>query len=249
MTFNIAHGRGLSLYQGFVSASRIRRNLKAIGRFVREAEVDILALQEVDLNSHWNRGINLLATIQSESNHPFGILGVNNRREGPRRLAYGNGILSKFPIAKWDNFPFGSATLGEKGFLYTELQINRTLVPVVVLHLDFRSAERRLRQLTKLVNYIRDLPPDPTRCPPIFCGDFNSGPRSAEDAVRQLDEALHAIGDYRIYPIGESTFPSFWPRQKLDFIFIPASFQVHFCEVPAIRLSDHRPVLMEFEVR
>ena len=249
MTYNIAHGRGLSLYQGFVSASRIRRNLKAIGRFVREAEVDILALQEVDLNSHWNRGINLLATIQSETDLPFGVLGVNNRREGPRRLAYGNGILSNFPILKWDNFPFGSATLGEKGFLYTELRISPTVVlPVVDLHLDFRSAERRIRQLAKLVDYIHALPPDPQRRQPIFCGDFNSGPRSAEDAVRQLDEALAAIGDYRIYPIGESTFPSFWPQQKLDFIFIPADLKVRFCEVPTIRLSDHRPVLMEFEI-
>jgi endonuclease/exonuclease/phosphatase family metal-dependent hydrolase len=248
MTYNIAHGRGLSLYQGFVSPSKLRRNLKAIGNFVREAEVDILAMQEVDLDSHWNRRVNLLAVIQSVTGHPFGIIGINNRRTGPKVLAYGNGLLSKFPILKWENNPFGGAKLGEKGFLYAELKINGSIVPVVVLHLDFRSTERRIRQLSKLVDYIRALPPDPKRTPPIFCGDFNCGPRSAEDAVRQLDEALRKVGDYRIYPVSDPTFPSLWPRQKIDFIFTPSSFHVRFCEVPKIHMSDHRPVLMEFEI-
>ncbi|MDR2844485.1 MAG: endonuclease/exonuclease/phosphatase family protein [Puniceicoccales bacterium] len=247
ITFNIAHGRGLSLYQGFVSQHKLRRTLKAIGAFARESEADILALQEVDLESHWNRGVNLLAAIQSESNHPFGVLGVNNRRVGRRSLAYGNGLLSHFPIAHWENFPFGNATLGEKGFLHTELKIHDKILPVVNLHLDFRSAERRVRQLEKLVAHVRGLAVSPERFPPLFCGDFNCGPRGEEDAFRQLDDALRDTGDYRIYPVGEPTFPSLWPQQKLDFVFLPACFRVCFCEVPRIRLSDHCPVLLEFE--
>ncbi len=254
MTFNIAHGRGLSLYQGFVSPAKLKKNLKRIGDFARESEADILAMQEVDLNSHWNRGMNLLAGIQAASGHPFGVIGVNNRREGKKALAYGNGLLSRFPISHWENIPFGGAKLGEKGFLYAELKIgaDRTgsekILPVVVLHLDFRSAERRMVQLDKLAEYMRySRTNNPNRLRTVFCGDFNCGPRAAVDAVRQLDGVLRRVGDYRIYPVSDPTFPSVWPKQKIDFIFMPASFKVLFCEVPRILLSDHCPVVIEFE--
>ncbi|MDR2862374.1 MAG: endonuclease/exonuclease/phosphatase family protein [Puniceicoccales bacterium] len=249
MTFNIAHGRGLSLYQGFVSQHRLRKNLKTLGAFARDAGVDILALQEVDMSSHWTKHCNQLTAIQMETGHPFGVMGVNTQRGGPFPLAYGNGLLSRFPIAHWQNFPFGKATLGEKGFLYTELKIGTdACVPVVTLHLDFRSAARRMDQLEQLIAHIHALPAAPGRLPALFCGDFNCGPRSEADAVRQFDDALRQIGDYRIYPVSSPTFPSIWPRRKLDFIFLPAAFRVNFSEVPRVRMSDHCPVLVEFEL-
>jgi len=42
ITFNIAHGRGLSLYQGFHSAKYIERNLARITSVLTEADVDFV---------------------------------------------------------------------------------------------------------------------------------------------------------------------------------------------------------------
>lgn len=60
LTFNIAHGRGLSLYQGWHREGTIRRNLDAIAQVIRSSQADIVALQEVDQSSHWNAHLDLL---------------------------------------------------------------------------------------------------------------------------------------------------------------------------------------------
>ena len=95
LTLNIAHGRGLSPYQGLHSASVIERNLQRIVRLLQREQPDIVALQEVDADSHWNRRIHLLEYLAREANYPHSYMGIHNRREGRLPLAYGNGILSR----------------------------------------------------------------------------------------------------------------------------------------------------------
>ena len=60
LTLNIAHGRGLSTYQGFHRARGIERNLLRIARLLDREGPDIVAMQEVDEDSHWNQRIHLL---------------------------------------------------------------------------------------------------------------------------------------------------------------------------------------------
>ena len=48
LTLNIAHGRGLSTYQGFYGTRGIERNLLRIARLLLREQADIVALQEVD---------------------------------------------------------------------------------------------------------------------------------------------------------------------------------------------------------
>ncbi len=60
LTLNIAHGRGLSTYQWFCSAKRIGQNLGRISELLQEKLPDIVAMQEVDGDSHWNKRIHLL---------------------------------------------------------------------------------------------------------------------------------------------------------------------------------------------
>lgn len=142
MTLNIAHGRGLSTYQGFHNAKGIERSLNRIAHLLRRAKPDIVALQEVDEDSHWNKRIHLLEYLQEAANYPHSQIGINTRREGRLPLVYGNGVLSKLPIEHADNQAFGNATLGEKGFLYTEYTLysedGRTCPSYYPIHgLDF----------------------------------------------------------------------------------------------------------------
>jgi endonuclease/exonuclease/phosphatase family metal-dependent hydrolase len=251
MTFNIAHGRGLSLYQGFHSERGIQKNLRKIADVLKENNVDMIAMQEVDEDSHWNRNINLLQYICDHTDLDYTAMGINTRRPGPKPLKYGNAILSRYPLVSWESMPFGSATLGEKGFLYVEAKVKEEIVCLVNLHLDYRSKQRRVEQIEKLIDWLRDRKHpgfDNKKLAPIVCGDFNSQSKTAGDAVRHLFDYLHQEehGHYTVYPRDARTFPTYWPSTGIDFVILPEPYRKVRCEVIRSFVSDHRPVLLEF---
>ncbi len=253
LTLNIAHGRGLSTYQGFHGSKGIERNLRRIARLLQRESPDVVAMQEVDEDSHWNQRIHLLDFLKAEAAYPHSHLGINNRRQGRLPLSYGNGVLSRYTIEHADNQAFGDAVLGEKGFLYTEISLPNGHLPIVNLHLDFRSRMRRIQQIEKLIDYLEARHNEKggeTYFSPIICGDFNSRSTKDRDAVRHLIQYLEGHCAYQLLP-GPSegkTFPSLFPMHGLDFIFVPPLFTVTRCEVLRSYVSDHRPVLVELEV-
>lgn len=253
LTLNIAHGRGLSAYQGFVSTKGIRRSLKRVAHLLAKTNADIVALQEVDEDSHWNQGIHLLESLKTQTDYEHAYLGVHNRRVGKLPLAYGNGLLSRFPIAHAEHTAFGGASLGEKGFMCAELKTAHGILPLVNLHLDFRSRSRRIGQVERLIKFLDDKKYTDEGTPhlsPIVCGDFNSRSGKPADAVRHLFSYLQDQCAYTLLPSGKRrrTFPSILPIHDLDFIFVPPSYKVLSAEVLRSYVSDHRPVLVELEI-
>ncbi|MEM1221971.1 MAG: endonuclease/exonuclease/phosphatase family protein [Verrucomicrobiota bacterium] len=251
LTLNIAHGRGLSAYQGFHSARAIERNLRRIADLLKETQPQIVALQEVDEDSHWNKGIHLLDFLRKDADFKHSHLGVHNRREGRLPLAYGNGLLSQFEIEHAEHEAFGDAVLGEKGFLYTELCLPTGHLPVVNLHLDFRSRRRRIEQVERLIRYLEarhQAKGEETYLSPIVCGDFNSRSGKPNDAVRHFFEYLQGYCAYQLLPTAGRTFPSLLPTHGLDFVFVPPTCEVVHCEVLKSYVSDHRPVLVDLEI-
>ncbi|MFT5837485.1 MAG: endonuclease/exonuclease/phosphatase family metal-dependent hydrolase [Candidatus Azotimanducaceae bacterium] len=254
LTLNIAHGRGLSAYQGFVSARGIQRCLGRVAHLLKKVDADIVALQEVDEDSHWNQGIHLLDSLKAQTGYPHSYLGVHNRREGKLPLAYGNGLLTKFPIKHAEHTAFGRASLGEKGFMCAELETPQGILPVINLHLDFRSRLRRIEQVEHLIQFFDDKKYTVEGTPhlsPIICGDFNSRSGKPADAVRHLFNYLQHQCEYTLLPTGRKsrTFPSLLPVHGLDFVFVPPSYQVCSSEVLRSYVSDHRPVLVELGIR
>lgn len=246
MTFNIAHARGLSLYQGFSSTKRIYKNLDRIAHIINEHQPDVVALQEIDASSHWNRHINLLDYLQSATEYPFSVHGIHNKRDGRKPLAYGNAFLSKFPTKDWKVVPFGSKSLGEKGFLEACFIVDETEIDIINLHLDFRSRKTRLRQVDQLIASIHQRgEADPYHLPPIICGDFNTSSRSSRDALHQVIERAAGNEDYRFYPQKEKTFPAHLPSRGIDFILLASPFEATNTEVIKSFASDHLPVMSQ----
>ena len=251
LTLNIAHGRGLSSYQGFHGVRGIERNLQKIARLLERENADIVTMQEVDESSHWNQHIHLLDFLKAEVGYLDSCLKVHNRRIGRLPLAYGNGILSRFPIEYVDYRSFGNATLGEKGFVYTEHQFAHKTLPVVNLHLDYKSRSRRIQQVQCLVAFLEDQLAkngDKDSLLPIVCGDFNSRSGKAQDAVTYLHSYLQSHCAYQLYPQKGRTFPSVLPVRGLDFVIVPSSYNVLHCKIIRSYVSDHRPVLVDLEV-
>ena len=246
MTFNIAHGRGLSLYQGFHSSRGIFKNLDRIAKIIRDRDPDIVALQEIDESSHWNDNINLLDYLQSATGYPVAIHGVHNRRLGRKPLAYGNAFLSKFPASTWKVVPFGSKLLGEKGFLEACFNVEGVPLDLINLHLDFRSRRSRIQQVEQLLENVSERRAnDPYHLPPIVCGDFNTSSNASRDALHHFIARSAESESYHYFPRKERTFPAHFPSRGLDFFLLANPLEAVRTEVVRSYASDHLPVLIE----
>ena len=250
VTFNIAHGRGLTPIQGLTSPRKLRVNLRRIADLLGRLGADLVALQEIDECSVWSGSFDHLDYLRAHAHFPHAAFGINNRREGLVSLSYGNAILSRFRINETETIAFGQRKLGEKGFLFAEIDVGGRIVPVVNLHLHFSSRRRRLIQIEHLVTWLRGKQRERGRAwtiQPIVCGDFNN-PGTRNDATAALLSHLNDYGDYALHPLMGRTFPSPLPGRALDFVFIPPGCRSVRSEVVRSFLSDHRPVMVEFSV-
>jgi endonuclease/exonuclease/phosphatase family metal-dependent hydrolase len=251
VTFNIAHGRGLALIQGLASKRRIRLTLLKIAELLVRLKPDIVALQEIDQCSRWAGNFDQLEFLREAAGFAHSVFGINNRRTGLLNLCYGNAILSQHPIVASESVAFGKSQVGEKGFLFVELDVHGQHVPLVNLHLHYRSRVHRFRQADQFIAWLRVLRAkhgDDWAVPPIVCGDFNNSAARADATAALLRELSgHGHGDYGLHPAGGArTFPSPLPARALDFILLPPGCLHARGEVVRAHLSDHRPVLAEF---
>lgn len=248
VTFNIAHGRGLAPIQGFTSGQKLRANLRKIARLISELNPDIVALQEVDERSRWAGNFDHLEYLRLHAGFPHAVFGVHNRRVGLLNLSYGNALLSRHPVVANETVVFGQRSVGEKGFLFAELDVGGRLVPVVNLHLHFSSREHRIRQIGRLLAWLKEKQRHSRgrwHVPAIVCGDLNN-PGTSADATAALLSHLSDYGEYVLHPASGRTFPSPLPGRLLDFVFLPSACSVAHCEIIRCFLSDHRPVVVDF---
>ena len=250
VTFNIAHGRGLAPIQGLTSQRKLQVNLRKIAALLERLKPDVVALQEIDECSRWAGNFDHLDYLRVHTKFPHAGFGINNRRAGLLNLSYGNAILSGHPIRTSETVTFGQRSVGEKGFLFVELEVGGQCVPFVNLHLHFGSRAQRLRQIERMLAWLKEkhrLHAGRWVVPPIICGDFNN-PGTGNDATASLLSHLSDYSDYVLHPTSGRTFPSPLPSRALDFVFLPAGCVLVRCEVVRSMLSDHRPVVVEFEV-
>ena len=252
VTYNIAHGRGaLSPYQGLNSHASIRLNILKIAALLERLKPDVVALQEIDEDSHWNGRINLLKFLREHTHLSHAVMGVNSERTGAKPLRYGNAILSRHPIAAWENISFGRSEIGGKGFLFAEIDVGRHhMVPLANLHLDYASRRVRLQQAEAVSDYLGSKylhRHGDWLVPPILCGDLNNSSRRT-DATAALLEYFQRHGEYTLHPANVRTFPSPLPSRALDFVFLPPACREPQSQVLRSYLSDHRPVVVDFRL-
>ncbi len=250
VTFNIAHGRGLAPIQGFTSPQKLRANLRKIARLIVQLNPDVVALQEVDECSRWAGNFDHLEYLRLHSGFEHAVFGIHNRRVGLLNLSYGNALLSRYPVVATETIVFGLRKVGEKGFLFAEIDVAGRIVPLVNVHLHFSSREHRIRQIGRLLAWLREkqkLSRVRWHVPAIVCGDLNN-PGTSADATAALLSHLSDYGEYVLRPATGRTFPSPMPGRLLDFVFLPGACAVSHCEIVRCYLSDHRPVVVDFDL-
>jgi endonuclease/exonuclease/phosphatase (EEP) superfamily protein YafD len=79
--------------------------------------------------------------------------------------------------------------------------------------------------------------------PVIIAGDFNTF-----WGTHEIYLFMRASGLRSANTEGLLSFPSRNPRIELDFILVSAGIEVTSFRIPAVRFSDHRPLVCDFHV-
>ncbi|MBF9255707.1 endonuclease/exonuclease/phosphatase family protein [Pontibacter sp. 172403-2] len=216
-------------------------DVNAIVNVINAEKPDLLALQEVDVNTDRSGAVNQAQEIANKL-HMHYFFGKAIDYQGG---AYGVAILSKYPLteAVVHQLPVKAGTNGEPRVLATA---KVTLPDGAVIrfgstHLDAQSdpANRRL-QVDELTEIAAG-----ESLPFIIAGDFNATPDS--EVINRLDTQFK-----RTCQICAPTIPATNPGRAIDFIayrhpankFSVASHRV----INEQYASDHRPVVAVINV-
>ncbi len=223
VTYNTHKCRGLD---GRTSATRIAEVLL-------EIEADVIALQEVLEHQ--------AETIARELRMNY-VLGETRKRRG---YAYGNVVLSRFPIRDARNYDLSVRGREERGCLRADLQVNGSVLHVFNVHLGTALLERRVqgRRLVapELLNAAE------IESPRIVLGDFNEWTQGL--ATRLLRQHLQSA-DLRVHLLRSKTYPGVLPFLHLDHIYYDPVLRLERLMLwrtkKALVASDHLPLVGEF---
>lgn len=239
--YNIRYGTGgkmvkrsfLPYVTGYMSNTKT--HVEEIGRFLKGENPDIVALVEVDLGSIRHSYLNQVEVLSKELNH-YNIHEVKYNNDSkfnkfPILRKQGNAIIynENMKGAKFHHFNQGTKTL------IIELELENVVVFLVHLALGRRTRFRQINQLYKLIkNQEKEV---------IVGGDFNL--MWGEEEIELL---LAASGLINPNTKKEATFPSWKPKKHLDFILHSKGIKVNEFRVPQTNLSDHLPLVLDFEI-
>jgi endonuclease/exonuclease/phosphatase family metal-dependent hydrolase len=119
--------------------------------------------------------------------------------------------------------------------LVIELELENLSVFLVHLSLKFRHRQYQLQDLYHMTNEAQK--------PVLMAGDFN-----AFRGDRELQLFLAATGLINANSNGQPSHPSRAPRRQLDYILHSPQIKITDFQIPRITLSDHTPLVCEFEI-
>ena len=238
MTYNVHGCTGLD---GKNSSERI-------ARVIARHDVDVVALQEIDVGRDRSGKIDQADRIARKLGmvshfYPSFVL-----KEGQ----YGNAVISRYPlkIVRTDALPRlkTHGVFEPRAALWVEIDVNGVKVNLINSHLSLWPAER-LAQTEALLG------PDwigsaACQAPVILCGDFNSNPRSmvCKRMGGKLRDAQLLLASHKPH----NTWMAAHPFRRIDHFFVSPDIGVLNITVPTTELdriaSDHLPLIVELNV-
>jgi endonuclease/exonuclease/phosphatase family metal-dependent hydrolase len=260
--FNIAHGGGTgNNYWQTGKRENYLRRLDRIADLLSEQDLAIVVLNEIDFDSFRTGGINQAEHIAKRAGFPFRVEQRNIDAALPFvGHRYGNAVLSRFPVqatrvilfpghSTWETLLFGK----KQGLLCTIRLSENYRIGLVAVHFEHRLESTRIRAARNIEVARRRSP-----LPFVLAGDFNSTvvgfPEATPDEHGQTAVSwLLSTGAYATRPSGQPqetdfTSPSIEPFRVIDWILVPATWDIVSKTVIDAKLSDHLPVVMEIKV-
>ena len=199
---------------------------------IAELDADIVALQELRVHAN---GVDMLELLRERSGH-HAVAGHTMRfADG----AFGNGLLSRHPIASVRHIELSVGAREPRGAIDARLECDGTPLRVIATHLGLRPAERSV-QIERLLDVLHAEPALPT----VLLGDLN------EWFLRRRSlQWLHAhFGETP----ARTTFPSMLPLLALDRCWVSPADALKDVRVHRSRgariASDHLPLVATLDL-
>ncbi len=241
LTYNIHHGRGPDG----------KYDLLRIARVISSESPEIVALQEIERFRHRSHRDDQPRILAEILNMYYCFAPVRDHRlsDEHAHAAYGNAILSKFPIRSTSHFDLSVPGAREpRGCLHALLDTPHGLLHVFCVHLGLRYSERR-EQLARLASEEIIHNPRLTPAPAIVLGDFNNWwpVRTCKKLQATFRNTCHVTGRKRLRTFGHPlTFLA------LDYIYASPEIEIVRCYVSRKALarvaSDHRPLISDLRL-
>ena len=239
LLYNIRYGTGKYLNQplkyirGYLGQSL--DHIYRIGNFIKKINPDIVGLVEVDLGSFRTRETNqaeLLGKI-TEKHYisQYKYEEASRYMKLPIIRKQGNAILSEHEVLS-QKFHYL-----EKGMKKLVIEIETKKITIFLVHLAL-GGKTRMKQIVELYKLIEN-----HEKPFIVAGDFNILWGNEEIELFLKAGKLQNVNSNR-----EPTFPSWAPKKELDFILCSENIKINSYKVLKTRLSDHLPMLLDFEI-
>lgn len=240
LLYNIRYavGGGASMHMPLPGAGYVLGNqsvLPEITRFIKSVDPDVVGLIEVDTGSIRSRKVNQAEKIAADLN-------MNTSYE----TKYGEKSFNQLlPIVrKQGNAFMAAARVHGERFHYFDTGIKRLIIElemddfaIFLVHLSLKYRHRHL-QMRRLYDLIAT-----TKKPVVVAGDFNTFWGENEIYLFMKAAGLKSANADSI-----PTYPSRSPRKELDFVLYQDGIRVTRFEVPDIKLSDHLPIVCDFEL-
>jgi endonuclease/exonuclease/phosphatase family metal-dependent hydrolase len=235
VTYNVHKCRGLD--------RRVRP--ERIVSVLKETAADIIALQEVLSIDEARRELDQARFIAEELGMEF-CLGENRKLNGG---AYGNVVLSRWPIEFMENYDITWRWCEPRGCLRADIPVNGSqVVHVFNAHLGTAFIERR-HQARQLVGE-RILTNAELSGARVVLGDFNEWTRGL--ASQMLSAHLESV-DIRHHLRRTKTYPGVLPLFHLDHIYYDQTLRLERLHLhksrTALLASDHLPLVADLQLR
>ena len=241
LVYNIAYGSGApssyteNLLKIHRYLKRPHNNLKKISKFIESSNADIVGLIEIDTGSLRTSNTNQAEEIGKHSSHYAHYLTkYGDSFTGkiiPILRKQGNAILTREKNSNgiYHYFPGGFKKL------IIELDMER--FRFFLLHLSLSKRTRKM-QFAHMANLLSS-----KKRPVIIAGDFN-----AFKGASELRDIRNKLGLVNPNVDRLPTYPSWNPKHQLDFILCSKEVKIKKFEIPKVNLSDHLPLIMDFEI-
>lgn len=239
LLYNIRYAAGIGKnfhlpvpYSGYFKHTN--GNLKKILDFIKSVNPDIMGLIEVDSGSFRSEKSNQAQDIAREMNHQTIYQSKYSTasivQKVPVLNKQGNAILTNQQI-KSQKFHYFREGIKR---LVIELELEEFSVFLAHLSIKFRHRHYQLHDLHAMIKSQKK--------PVIVAGDFN-----VFRGDRELQLFLSATGLKNANTNGDPSHPSRSPRRQLDYIFHSPEIRITGFRIPQIKLSDHSPLICDFE--
>lgn len=230
MSYNIHHG---------ADTAEVNQ-IEGLAKFIKASGADLVGLQEIDSVCKRSGNIDQMKRL-SELTGMYYAFARHMAYDGG---AYGNGILSKYPISNLQNHRI---TLLKKDGTKDSRNLLSVLVTtpekkkVVFASVHFAlDAPSRLIQSEETINYLKN-----KKFPVILTGDLNSEPTTPE--VLNLQKYFASTDKQNLL-----TYPVVRPKKKIDYVFVSKDFLQEVNDVKTFTdnmLSDHLPIMCTVELK